>query len=145
MPQAVGEYLKTLGSDSDEDYSDGERAKNRLVKLAKRKGVAEHINLSFRRERLNRKDDLALVYSFAEYLEKNEQIESAKEVLKSAIPQSRNNYYLEKAQYFLSNKNDFDGARSALGRLSETAENPRRAISYQLQIAEKFCGGKSAQ
>jgi cellulose synthase operon protein C len=138
LPQAISEYLKTLGIESDEDYSDSERAKNRLVKLSRRKGVAAQIDVAFKREKQRRKDDLPLALGYAEYLSKIDKSGEAKNVLRSAIPDSRNTNDLENAEYFLSNKSDFDGAAIALKRLADVAQNPKDAISYRLQLAESF-------
>ncbi|MEO8071829.1 MAG: hypothetical protein ABI686_01150, partial [Acidobacteriota bacterium] len=74
LPAAISEYVKALNSDEDENYSQTNSAKNRLVKLAGRKEEnLRLINAAFQTERGRRENDSDLVLAYANFLEEAEQ------------------------------------------------------------------------
>ncbi|MGI8639019.1 MAG: tetratricopeptide repeat protein [Pyrinomonadaceae bacterium] len=70
MPEAIGEYVKALDAAEDEEYSQTNRAKQRLVKIAGQKAEnLQAINSAFVTERKNRKDGSKLILAYAEFLQ----------------------------------------------------------------------------
>ena len=155
LPEAVGEYVKALdANDPDYDFTDSDRAKNRLIKLAARKPESfDLIKTAFQKQRSRQKDDSFLILSYAEFLrdfdakfnEKSKARENVQNysaeginLIKNAILKSRNKNFIEAAKDFFRESNETKGKQIALRRLAEISQNRRDSISYRLKLAESF-------
>ncbi len=141
LPAAVGEYVKALGADEDENYSQTNGAKNQLIKIAgRREGKLQLINAAFQTERGRRVNDENLVLAYTNFLQEADQTEQAETILKKEISRSVNKEFLESAREFFSANDNQTGVQTALRQLGKTTANPRTAISYRLQLADSFLG-----
>ena len=139
LPEAIDEYVKALGSSADENYSPGNRAKNRLIVIAGRKEEnLRLINAAFEKERGRHTDHSILVPAYAAFLQEAKQPAQAETVLEQEILRSTDKTFLEAARDFFSERDNRSGEQAALRRLAQTTTSPRGAISYQLQFADSL-------
>ena len=148
LPEAIGEYVKALdANDSEYEYTNSDRAKNRLIKLARRK--TENFNLiktAFSAERSRRKNDAFLVLSYVKFLRDLDKKSEEKTnysiqgfgQLKTTVLTSRDKNFITAAKDFFYKSDETDGEQIALRRLGQISQNPRDSISYRLQLAESF-------
>ncbi|HSK71855.1 MAG TPA: tetratricopeptide repeat protein [Pyrinomonadaceae bacterium] len=140
--EAIGEYVKALGSGGDETQK--ERAKRRLAVLFARerreKGnqLGRFIEAAFFKERAWRKNPSLLSLGYAEFLAQIKETEKAENLLNQAIRQSSDSEFLEAARYFYQREGISTGEQAALKRLAEASASPRQSIAFYLQLAESF-------
>lgn len=148
--QAIAEYVSALGAGNEQKN----KAKKRLAQLTARENseksapenLLRKIEAAFREQSARRADNSLLSLGYAEFLAKSRQTEMSERVLNRAIAHSRDEDFLEAAREFYRTEENKTGEQIALRRLAGTAENPRRKIQFQLQLAENLAanGGREA-
>ncbi|MDQ3800771.1 MAG: tetratricopeptide repeat protein, partial [Acidobacteriota bacterium] len=151
--EAIGEYIKALGTREDETAGATQKykAKKRLANLFTRSTAAASeknsnendleriIETAYLKESAKRGADASyLALGYAEFLVKIKRNAKAESVLNRAISQSRDAEFLEEAKDFCASEEIESGERDALKRLAETSDSPRRKISYHLLLATSF-------
>lgn len=140
LPEALSEYMKALDDDEQDDVraADQRRARRRLVTLSKRPGVAQQIEIAFKRERQRRGATSGLILSYADYLSDAEMWPRASTLLHEEVEQSASQHFLERAREIFEENEEVEGQVAALKRMIALARAPRFAISYRLQLAESY-------
>lgn len=139
---AIGEYVKAL----DDNATDYQATRRRLLTLAKRPNFASLINAAFIRERERRSSSSAshqdedsrdrFVLAYAEFLKDAGQKESASKLLVETVPRSNSTQFLVSAREIFERQKNYDAAQVALRRLITLSTAPRRNILYRLRLAE---------
>ena len=134
MREAVAEYVRALADYSDEDTY---RARNRLVKLSKRPGVADQIGAAFIQER-QRNDDDNFVLDYADFLDHAKRWPEASRLLRDQVARSDSPEFLRSARSLFADHNEVIGQIAALQRSITTAPARRIEIANRLRLAEVY-------
>ena len=135
--QAIGEYIKALGNISS-DESQKEKSQKRLVYLSQKSPETfAAVDAAFRSQKTNGNSEY-LSLGYAEFLSKTKRKTEAEKVLNAAISISTDTDFLDEANDFYQTEGIFTGAQFALSRLARIAPNPRKKISYNLELVESL-------
>ena len=133
---ALDEYFAALADDRNEDDRAG--AKRRLRQLSGKPSLEKEINAAYAAARRASNDTFPLDYHYADILYRRDRRAEAVGLLRRAVAAEKSEDRLLEARQFFRSADEPEAVRATLGRLAETAENPRDAIAYRLQLAESF-------
>ncbi|MEZ5425173.1 MAG: hypothetical protein R2747_02805 [Pyrinomonadaceae bacterium] len=139
--KAIGEYVKQLGAVEDDDselHHEIYQAKKRLSQLSRRGDLGKKIATAFQKADKNP----TLILNYVHYLVQSEQKEEALKILRSEIPRNDSEDFLIEAKNHFVNLENRDGERLTFARLAETADTPKKSISYRLQLADSYGAGE---
>jgi tetratricopeptide (TPR) repeat protein len=125
--EAIVEYVKGLADIN--NYQSKKRLKQLYPKFSR------EIQTAFDSQNRKTSDNSALILGYADLLYSIKQRDQAAAILELKVSQSQNTTFIEKAQNLFSDFEDSAGEIAALKRLTQTAGNQRKRISYTLELA----------
>ncbi|HEX6045892.1 MAG TPA: tetratricopeptide repeat protein [Pyrinomonadaceae bacterium] len=131
--EALAEYVKALANE-DEDVP---RARRRLVTLSKRPGVYEQIVAEFNKQSRG-EHGWEFVWEYTDFLNDSGRWPAASAVLRAEVTRSDSSAFLTRARDLFASHEETAAQVAALQRLIATANSPRSAISYRLQLADVY-------